>query len=1297
MKRGNFKLVIFAFMLISIVGFVFANDLFVQIPTPPQNVGDNFQVNIVGTTTTDIHSIQFDVTYDDSVLTLNDVDEGNFMNEGGGIVTIFNYSSYGGGLADDVYVARNTTWQSPDPGANGTGTIAILNFSVDSFGSSNIGLTDVIWVNTSILNASVGIENPTITNNSVTISPPASCDLTSANWSITDAVEGQQVQLIVEGTNCAGQQINYTIWEWDPTIFSPDDFITTLANTFDRASWNALYTDEGGLDPNPEYYFVAYVVSNPSESITSSGGYLSVTEDVINNEVLLIPRATQVTQGESFEVEVHARAPLSASDIYGLQFDLVYPSSALILNTVQEGPMLSESGLVDTIFNYTRLSGLLSNVYNVRNITFEGSNIGLYDDDGVVAILNFTAISPGDYNLGLNDVIWVNSTIENASVGIPGIIVSNATVSIQSGSNVFPIIEGVECYIDSSWQPCTNLGYGESLMEMRSNCSDSDGTVSSVFFELRNVEDSKVIVDGYGINGLGNVWNFDFANFALNDSGNMELGVTCLDNLGGIGTSTNSWFVNWGQLVSVINSPSSVSTNVSQYSTFLFNTGFTCVGGECGNVTVTLDPTVQIAIAQGSDDVCVGHANSNYMENVFLRFGNDQWEGNVDTGLRFQNVQIPQGSVINSATIKFVSRGTYAADVVRSIIVGQNTDNPPTFSSYADFISRPKTSNFVQWNNVPHWTFGMVQYTPDISSVIQEIVNKPYWNAGDSMVIFVQNNGSDALAERMAIDYSDGSYGYAVNPLNVVNITINYTESGSVMSKGGAVSTTVGATPFYTTSTNPVVCSNMKGGGTCPTSWIVNATGPVGNNYEFYVIYDSSYGYNNQSAKRYIMINDTYQVVDVTPPVFDNLVDQNLFMGESLSYNLDATDPEGHFDGFRINNTANFNINYNTGLITNITQLSLGTYTILVTINDTYGNTNTGVFNVIVNSQPDTAPPVRSNPQPSTGALPSGTIQAYINLTTDENANCRYSLTAGLPYGSMIDTFSTTGGTFHNQLITGFTSGETRVYNVRCQDMSPNLNTNDNDFYITVTIQQGATCTDSDGDLYSAEEDPTTCGGLCTGGDPCLNTPGIRDCNDGNPSINEGATEICTDGLDNNCNDESDYDNSDGLRGDSACVVDVGASVPMPPGNYFWEENEIVTTDCGVTVGQQINSVHAEVVGEGQCTFINYYVGTGVYEFNCSAGSYIGGANKTVNCYIDQAVTYSNIQSRSFQINVTQLFDYDVNDDNYVNVGDFVALIPYFGRDDCHLTPDWCAGRDVNRDGNVNVFDLQQIGRHFSN
>jgi hypothetical protein len=86
--------------------------------------------------------------------------------------------------------------------------------------------------------------------------------------------------------------------------------------------------------------------------------------------------------------------------------------------------------------------------------------------------------------------------------------------------------------------------------------------------------------------------------------------------------------------------------------------------------------------------------------------------------------------------------------------------------------------------------------------------------------------------------------------------------------------------------------------------------------------------------------------------------------------------------------------------------------------------------------------PFRSNGQPS-GILPPQTTQVSMSLNTDVNATCRYGSTAGVSYGSLPNTFSTTGATSHSHLLTGLASNAHYTFYVRCRDAAGNENTND--------------------------------------------------------------------------------------------------------------------------------------------------------------------------------------------------------------------------------------------------------------
>lgn len=108
-------------------------------------------------------------------------------------------------------------------------------------------------------------------------------------------------------------------------------------------------------------------------------------------------------------------------------------------------------------------------------------------------------------------------------------------------------------------------------------------------------------------------------------------------------------------------------------------------------------------------------------------------------GLRYQNLPIPNGSTITNAHVQFQARGTETS--VRPVTIsGEDIDDAPTFIDVDNNISsRTYTSSNVIWN-IPEWTNddqGADQLTPDIKSIIQEIVNRTGWAPfNDLAVIF---------------------------------------------------------------------------------------------------------------------------------------------------------------------------------------------------------------------------------------------------------------------------------------------------------------------------------------------------------------------------------------------------------------------------------------------------------------------------------------------------------------------------------------------------------------------------------
>jgi hypothetical protein len=153
--------------------------------------------------------------------------------------------------------------------------------------------------------------------------------------------------------------------------------------------------------------------------------------------------------------------------------------------------------------------------------------------------------------------------------------------------------------------------------------------------------------------------------------------------------------------------------------------------------------TVDIPVASSSDDAEEFANGDMYLTSSDLEMVLYQ-EGQQTIGTRFI-VDIPQGANILTAYIQFTV-DEVSSEATSLMIEGQAHDNAPTFISDPGNISlRMPRTGAVPWSNIPPWTTigeaGADQQTPDIKSLIQEIMDRPGWTSGNSIVIIITGTG----------------------------------------------------------------------------------------------------------------------------------------------------------------------------------------------------------------------------------------------------------------------------------------------------------------------------------------------------------------------------------------------------------------------------------------------------------------------------------------------------------------------------------------------------------------------------
>lgn len=172
--------------------------------------------------------------------------------------------------------------------------------------------------------------------------------------------------------------------------------------------------------------------------------------------------------------------------------------------------------------------------------------------------------------------------------------------------------------------------------------------------------------------------------------------------------------------------------------------------------------TLQSQISASSDDAEERGANATSSPGLIdltssdIELAKDGNDGDQYIGLRFTNINIPTGSKIVNAYIQFTVDETDNAP--GSIIFKtEDVDNGSTFTSTAfDISSRPVGNDSVVWSNIPDWNVagasGADQQSPDLSVLIQSMIDRAGWTAGNAINIIATGTG-----ERTAEAYDGAS------------------------------------------------------------------------------------------------------------------------------------------------------------------------------------------------------------------------------------------------------------------------------------------------------------------------------------------------------------------------------------------------------------------------------------------------------------------------------------------------------------------------------------------------------------
>ena len=172
-------------------------------------------------------------------------------------------------------------------------------------------------------------------------------------------------------------------------------------------------------------------------------------------------------------------------------------------------------------------------------------------------------------------------------------------------------------------------------------------------------------------------------------------------------------------------------------------------------IDTSAEPTIfEKRVISGLDDVEESSSGYLYINSSDLELTTDG--STVQTvGIRFTDVDIPWGAVITSAYIQFVT-DEVKTGATSLLIRGVDSDSAAAISgAYHNVSSRPMTTASTAWAPAG-WTTvgaaGSAQASPDLSPIVQEIIDRNGWAAHNNMMFVVTGTGT-----RTAVAYEGGA------------------------------------------------------------------------------------------------------------------------------------------------------------------------------------------------------------------------------------------------------------------------------------------------------------------------------------------------------------------------------------------------------------------------------------------------------------------------------------------------------------------------------------------------------------
>lgn len=203
----------------------------------------------------------------------------------------------------------------------------------------------------------------------------------------------------------------------------------------------------------------------------------------------------------------------------------------------------------------------------------------------------------------------------------------------------------------------------------------------------------------------------------------------------------------------------------------------------------------------GADDYMVKDNGDFYNSESYIVVGEMNGYISWDLGIRFPSVSILSGKTIISAFIRFTEflSGSGSGTVCNANCYFNDIDNAIAPLNATAYHALAITS-LLAWDSIEPWISGNQYDTPELKTILQEVIDRVGWSSGNAVQFLLKDNGSSINARRIpsSVLYLSGAEkaelhiewasGITTNIINVPSFEIeSFIDSPSVFNGTGVI------------------------------------------------------------------------------------------------------------------------------------------------------------------------------------------------------------------------------------------------------------------------------------------------------------------------------------------------------------------------------------------------------------------------------------------------------------------------------------------------------------------------------